>query len=348
MLSCKRSETTDYQFDFSGIEPFWELMDTLAANQEPSNALWNSLFATPGYKTLTDIEFPISYIKSYMRHGVMPSVQPSYQEWVSKGYWDTVFPYHMRQVYQHRDEIMEFVGVIDDPAFIENAIDLAKTYWPNQDIPEGFPPISFLFFSMDARGYDPVILDLFYALDKYRKGGLVELIAHEIHHFYRNTVLDFEYPSEDHPDFVVVHTLNQVHLEGMADQIDKVHSLANPYYARMNERYHRNLKGTPNDMRRLDSLLAIYPHLPDSAKAKTAEQIANSTPNSGHPMGYSMAYSMLKEKSLDYVLKNVGNPFRFFIRYNDMAIHSELELPVFSNEAIKTIRGFEIKYGKMK
>ena len=36
--------------DFSGIDRFWRIVDTLTADREPSEALWHSMFVTPGYR----------------------------------------------------------------------------------------------------------------------------------------------------------------------------------------------------------------------------------------------------------------------------------------------------------
>jgi hypothetical protein len=279
-----------------------------------------------------------------LRVAVMPSQRGEYDRWVANGYWDLRFPSHIRQVVSHREELEDFATRVADPEFIQEALDLVREYWPEETVPEGMPPIAFLFFHMDARGYNPVIIDLYYALDKSRKGGLKELVAHEIHHYYRNKVLDFVYPPDEHPDQVVVHTLNQVHLEGLADQIDKVKSLSNPYYASTNERYHKYLNGTPGDMRKLDSILVLYPDVTDSLKMTVARQIARTTPRSGHPMGYFMTLTMKKVESLDYAMEEIGNPFRFFYRYNEVAKKSVVEVPVFSAQSLETIQDLEERY----
>jgi len=344
IVSCQNKSEQANTFDFSAIDPFWEIMDTLSSDLEPSDQLWNELFCTPGYKTLTEIEFPVNWMKSYMQHGVMPSKQQEYNDWVMKGYWDTIFPYHMRQVYNHREEIQAFMKTVNDPDFIDRSLSITRKFWPEGDTLNEVPPIAFLFFNRDARGYDPIIIDLYYAQELYNKGELENIIAHEAHHYFRKQVLSFKYPPEEHSDFRIVHALNQVHQEGIADQIDKVHSLINPLNAKRNERYQRLLKTTPDDIRRLDSLLVIYPQVSDSLKMNIAKQISRSTPNSGHPMGYFMTTTMIKNKSLDFVLEDIGNPYRFFIRYNQAAALSHIILPVFSAEALETISNLEKKY----
>lgn len=346
LYACQTKPSPEPSFDFSAIEPFWEIMDTLAKDLEPSEHLWEKMLGTPGYKTLIENEFKYSWMQSYLRHAVMPSKQTESREWAAKGYWDTIFHCHLREVYAHRKDIEDFIQVINNPDFIHQSVAIAREYWPDQKVPAGVPPISFLFFSMDARGYNPVVIDLYFALDRYRKGQLYELIAHEIHHYYRNQVLSFNLPPDDSPDQQVVHVLNQVHMEGVADQIDKRKSLANPFYASQNERYQKLLKTTPEDLMSLDSLLAIYPETPDSLKPKIARQIARSTPNSGHPMGYFMSTIIRESLSMDEVLSDIGNPFQFFINYNRAAASHPADVPVFSDEAINCLSTLESVYGK--
>jgi hypothetical protein len=145
----------------------------------------------------------------------------------------------------------------------------------------------------------------------------------------------------------VVHTINQIRLEGIADQIDKKHSLANPYYTRNNLRYQQNLAKTPDDMIRLVSLLAIYDNSSDSSKLKISKEIASAARNSGHPMGYYMASTIWKYGSNESVYQEIGNPFSFFRRYNEIAKKSDLDLPVFSDQAIQTLIYLDEEYSNL-
>ena len=54
--ACAERDVPEYAFDFSGIDPFWDVHDTLAADAEPSDSLWEALWNTPGYELLERVE----------------------------------------------------------------------------------------------------------------------------------------------------------------------------------------------------------------------------------------------------------------------------------------------------
>lgn len=220
-IGCNPRPELSAQFDFSSLAPFWNLAEQLSKDSMPPATLWDSLFETPGYQTLTAMEFPKEWIRNYMLRGIKPSEQPVYSDWVSKGYWDTIFCHHMREAASRRADIEAFVKIMQSGDIATEALTHLKSFWPSADTLHTLPPISFIIFNRDARGYDPVLIDILFASDLYNQGQLDELIAHEAHHYYRYQILTFQYPPEDQPDYTVIHMLNQVHMEGLADQIDK-------------------------------------------------------------------------------------------------------------------------------
>ncbi len=44
--ACAGRDDPEYPFDFSGIDPFWDVHDTLAADAEPSDSLWEAPYGT--------------------------------------------------------------------------------------------------------------------------------------------------------------------------------------------------------------------------------------------------------------------------------------------------------------
>lgn len=345
-ISCTRHQKATSRFDFSSLNPFWSITELLQKDSSPSDSLWNRLFETPGYQTLTTIEYPKDWIKSYLSGGIKPSERPVYNEWVSKGYWDTVFCLHMQEAASRRAEVEGFVKILQSGQFMDQALTDLREFWPNGDTLDEIPPISFIFFNRDARGYDPILIDLLFAMDLYQQDELDEMIAHEAHHYYRKKVLSFTYPPEQNPDHTLINTLDQVHLEGLADQIDKPGMFANPLNAKRSAAYQKLLMNTSKDISILDSLLTGYSSTPDSLKIKVAGQIQRSTPNSGHPMGYFMSTAILKYLGKDSLLQDIGNPFAYFRRYNRAAVKSQSQLPLFSDAALHMISELEAKYSK--
>ena len=55
----------------------------------------------------------------------------------------------------------------------------ARAYLPDFEV-ESYPPVAFVLFAPDARGYDTVVLDVFHTIDQ--REYLLRFVAHEFHH----------------------------------------------------------------------------------------------------------------------------------------------------------------------
>ena len=80
----------------------------------------------------------------------------------------------------------------------------------------------------------------------------------------------------------------------------------------------------------------------DTDKEKISQLIRKSAPNSGHPMGYFMAKTILDYKSKDYLIKDLGNPFEYFFRYQEAAKANGK--PTFSEASMNVLKDLENKY----
>lgn len=60
-------------FDFSGMDRFWEVVAVLEADRDPTTAQWNALFETPGYRALTASEFDRSFLEDAFEIAFRPS-----------------------------------------------------------------------------------------------------------------------------------------------------------------------------------------------------------------------------------------------------------------------------------
>jgi uncharacterized protein YjaZ len=179
-------------------------------------------------------------------------------------------------------------------------------------------------------------------MDKYNNGELLYLLAHEMHHYYRKKMLTFEYPPEDSSDHDIVWTFDQIHMEGIADQIDKDTMFAKPWNAKRTTKYQELLAKTPEQISLMDSLLSAYA-AKNGDLVKIAGEIHTAAPLSGHPMGYFMAKKIMEHQSKESLLEDIGNPFAFLQRYQAAAIADD-SAPVFSNESMELIAKLEAKY----
>ncbi|MDX1702461.1 MAG: hypothetical protein R3250_17665, partial [Melioribacteraceae bacterium] len=68
-------QSRNQNFEYSGIDKFWQIVKVLEANLEPSHKEWNDLFSTPGYKILTRNEFSRSFFEENFRLVFKPNLR---------------------------------------------------------------------------------------------------------------------------------------------------------------------------------------------------------------------------------------------------------------------------------
>lgn len=67
-------------------------------------------------------------------------------------------------------------------------------------------------------------------------------------------------------------------------------------------------------------------------------------PHGGHTVGFYMACLIKGQFGKRALMIDVGNPFKFFYKYNQAALIKTGQLPVFSQKAIKFLNLLEKKY----
>lgn len=343
--SCTIENSSEPGFDLLAIEPFWKVVSSLENDIEPSQADWDSVLLTAGYKELTSREINANRMKNYLRLGIMPSKTEKLNEWIQEDHWEKRFPLHFQEVVRKKDRINLFLSELEKSNIQAQSLALTLRYFQDSFVVDSFPPISFIFFDKDARGYNPILVDPLFALELEVNKELQYLLAHEMHHYFRNHLVVFNHPPIDNPDSKILWVLDQIHMEGIADQIDKDIMFSIPANAKRTARYQNLLSETVDHIQNLDSLLKSYDN-GESDKKELATAIAESAPMSGHPMGYFMAKTILEYESKESLVKQIGNPFAFFNRYQEAAKKSNGQKPVFSDNSIDLIKYLELKYTK--
>ena len=325
--------------DFSGVEKFLELTAMLEKDQEPTQEHWDDLFATPGYKVLILREFNKNFFIERIKLAFMPSKKEAMEAKINeeKGFWAQFLPHFIRAKNQRR-LIEQQVAELKSLDFLKAAVDEARQFLPDIPIKE-YPPLSFVIFGPDARGYMPVVVDVLYAYD--RKDFLIPFIAHEFHHYYRNQY--FPYAQEQ--NFIWV--IDQIQGEGIADQIDRGKWFHDknlyPDYAEKNKRYLDWYARSPEIIREMDRLFAAAYDFPEK-KIQYGRQLQALIPMSGHPTGFYMANLIIEQLGKKTLVKDIDNPFAFFRLYKRAADKKGGGTPTFSEKAIRFIRTLEERY----
>jgi hypothetical protein len=336
-LAEQEKNPLEVNIDFSGVEKFLELTTLLENDQEPTKEQWDALFATPGYRILIKNEFRPDFLMTRFRLAFMPSQKEKLAAQMKKetGWRGQFLPHYLRAK-REREAIRAEIKRLKSMSFIQAAVDKAKDFLPPFEV-KSYPPVSFVVFAPDARGYNPVVLDILFTKDE--EEFLIDFVAHEFHHYYKNWLTGLN------PD--VLWVINQIHAEGIADQINRGAWFHNPERFAVESLKERNKqflelyeKG-PMVIREMDRLFGLMNDRAGDLALLGAE-LRSLVPQSGHPTGFYMANIILKILGKEALVSEIGNPFAFLRRYS-RAAEKDQEAPSFSAKALEYISLLEGK-----
>jgi len=328
--------------DFSGVEMFLELTALLEKDVEPSAAQWNALFETPGYAVLIRREFRTQdFFIERFKLAFMPSLKKELEARLQEedGFMAQFLPHYVRAK-NERSLIEESVKELKNMSFVQDAVEEARKYLPDFEL-KSYPPVSFVIFGPDARGYVPVVLDIFYTIE--RKDFLKTFIAHEFHHYYRSFFYDMG------QDEQILWVINQIQGEGIADQINvgewfHDETLYAEYSQKgRNKPYLEWYERSPEIIREMDRLFSAMHDFPEQ-KGKLGAELQDIIPQSGHPTGFYMANLILEQLGKKVLVEDVKNPFAFFRHYKDAADKKSGATVSFSEKSMRFILLLEKRY----
>jgi len=328
--------------DFSGVDKFLELTALLERDIEPTPKQWNEMFATPGYEVLIRREFKNGdFFADRIRLAFMPSKKDELETRLQEEEgWIAQFLRHFVRAKKERQVIVDAVEGLKKMSFVQDAVEEARLYLPEFQL-DSYPPISFVVFGPDARGYVPVVLDIFYTLE--RRKWLVSFVAHEFHHFYRDRFFDFG------QDQQILWVINQIQAEGIADQVNVGKWFHDEELYAVESQNSRNkpyldwYAKSPEIIKEMDRLFSLMFDSPE-LKGKLGAQLQELVPQSGHPTGFFMANMILEQLGKEALIDTVKNPFAFFLIYKKAADEKGASAPTFSDKAMNFIRLLEKRY----
>jgi hypothetical protein len=313
--------------DFSGVERFLALTAILEKDLEPSPEQWDALFATPGYAVLLKREFQRDFFVERFRLAFMPSRAEALREQMKKdtGFRAQFLPHYLR-VKAERGRIERWLAEQRPADLCAEAMEKTRALLPAGAV-VGRPAVSFLVFAPDARGYDPVVLDVLDCMDKGSR--LADLVGHEFHHYYRNRLVDLS------QDQAALWIINQIHGEGVADLIDKAGLIRKPEadLAPDEMEYVGLYRESPAVLRTMDGLLARMNGM-TTGRGELGSELRRAVPKVGHPTGLYMATLIMEELGRDALVGAADDPFAFFRLYQEAAVKRGGDSVLFSAEAL--------------
>ncbi len=338
------------EFDFSGLPLFWEVVDILEKNREPSDAEWNKLFSHPAYLQIDQQGQRKRRLLKYMPYAYMPSNKKILDSILTKtdGYANFVCS-HLVEVAKNRKELSEYAEWLKESGYPEKALEAAKVYLPPGMTEQFEPPkVYLILFERNGFGGRNLVLDLFNVMNNKDEKN-IGFIAHEAHHSYRGRIDKSRSPERESEYYLLYYAFSGLLEEGIACLLDKRHypdldlNTVSEDERSSIQTFRKAYINAPNTFKKMDeNLKKIASGGPNTAEL--GKQIHSSLTWGGHPDGMYMAVAIEKALGRKKLIKLNGNAFAFFLAYNKAAKKLKGDHYIFSKESIKLVKSLEKQF----
>lgn len=332
------------EIDHSAIPLFWEIVDTLANEQEPSTSLWQKFETHPAYAQIQQSGNRVSFLKKVLPLVFMPSKAEKLQKVISgKESPYQYFAAHLVDIKANRKILMEYLetGEFEDYKYAYRKS--LKYLPPDLETEKIELTIYFALFEDNGFGGRVITMDLLH-LYRGSKEENIDFFAHEFHHALRRKTKKYRlYAPESNSQYPIIEALNKIPLEGVASRLDKSKYFDINYYSGNPSMDHRQLetveefqslvKEAPVQLAQIDAILSSK-----STAEEKGKQIFQQLPWSGHVIGFYMSKAIEQAYSKKALIKAQYSCIKFFLLYQKAAKRNK-ELYQFSRESIAILRG---------
>ena len=366
--------------DFSGVDHFYRVASVLKQGQSPDREQWNALLSAPGYHHyFRDQDRNSDSFKRLMRLVFMSSEEKALQDTLRNLQGDLrpeLRPLHvLLAAKRQRDSLQQFRNQLRTGNLRQQAVEEAAALLPEGALRDSLenlfpPPVHFIFYNLDGRGTpDGVVVDMVMAEILGGRGTQL-LIAHELHHAGRESILEVPDRKQD-PRAYLLRAIDQLQAEGIADLIDKSYlfsddgvggskpsdmdSATGHRWCRFllwgfTRRHQKAYQATPSTVRHVDSLLVAASGADADENNQLLREhsraILRSIPNNGHPNGHYMAKRIADQFGTDTLAATANDPFAFVRLYNEAIRESKGRSLPFSQEAMTYLARLEKQYAE--
>jgi hypothetical protein len=323
-VGCKSADVQPVSVDYTSVEAFFRMADEYASGIEPTEAEWDSLFATEGYGKI---------VKIAGRREMIRRAIPLVFDASRRRECDSLLATDLNP--RERNMIENYIAVRETEDALKQQLtgfDFAGWFADGRERLREFlvRPVDSLIkpFSVymalinkDALVFTGGIVwdfNLFCTMP-YEENVLV--LAHEWFHLYRAQLAP--YYSEDG----LMRTLDGLQNEGIADQIDKSEGLLGEQYgySAADLAYIDSLsRHTPQILKELDRSTVDFLEGKISRDSLDARAVSLVSVGSGwHISGLYMSNTIKRAGLVDEMLRTLDNPLAFLRLYN-RAVETEL------------------------
>jgi hypothetical protein len=344
LSSCKKvndippPQVTAAGIHTSGLDYYIKIAETLLSKQEPPQADWDSLFASPAYKIIIEKGITPEMLKADMR--------PAYTQETLTAEQQKRHVHHLRYK-GNLAQLKSYSASVKDGSIRTALKQHLYPYLPARlQKDELIPPIVYTFYiGLDANGSPQAIFQdayLSYLVDGYAKGILT---AHEAFHSVItgavNKRLKISRSNTQDPQTILFITLNGISQEGIADLIDKevLFRTDSPVYDYLKGLTENEDQRARNYLQKLNEELALSNtqgtlHNPSEFNKAVSGDV-------GHVPGRFMGKVIKQAGLLEEIKPDVENPFNFIYTYNKAAAQFNGTYPILSAEAINFLKKAE-------
>lgn len=297
----------------------------------PGEEKWQALYATEGYRAFFDTRRDAHEWKEDIREAFAVAFDESLS-----GKRDSVlaaismesdiYDFCVVNFYglkQRLDEVDAFLHQTDFEKLFAKANERSKEFLPERinELNPVFNDFFFVSFDPEARVMGGKIFIDINSFYEEGEQGMIDLIAHELHHCYYGALTDDSY--QDTTDPLAI-SLCDLQSEGMADMINKQQmplQALGAYPQELVEFYNADYYSTPELLKEMDEIVAAYVN--GEIDKSGYREVRNCVHFGGHTGGSYMVFLIRDQLGLQAAIDSCCDMIAFVERYNEAATQSD-------------------------
>ena len=318
-------------YSIESAQRFMEMARQAMDGNQPTEEDWRALFATKGYHTFFKVWNWTDSTKwqRNIRNGFDLAFNPARKAQLdsivahplgAESADEDFFTYNFYLTKQRFDELDKFIHTADFDQVMRQAHERVLQFLPVGADTLDLPPMKcyYLAFDPEGRTGNGVIFYDYNTAFEDGTEGLVNGVAHELHHQYMGLLMNTRFRKDSDGAALIAIVRNQ--LEGAADLINKgkmpVDRLG-AYGPEIVKMYNDDYFDSPNVLRQLDSLTCGY--LAGTIDVKQYQAAAECAHFEGHTTGDYMVFLIRDKLGKQAVIDCLADFPAFVLRYNEAA-----------------------------
>ncbi|WP_035561276.1 DUF5700 domain-containing putative Zn-dependent protease [Hymenobacter sp. IS2118] len=318
---------------------YWEMTDALRQDKPLTDAAWQDFLEIPGNKIYVRGIYSAADLVRY-RKAIEVVYMPRHDSLRQAKLAAKVWYYLMVNDYKEREpEYRTYVASLTQNSV---AVDLMYQYAYQQLPPANRTKVAKLNLYYVALGNDATSQQegIFYSLRAVLDANEVKRGLLEGHEMYHQLQPGREFGSIAPDDEGLLQILVSMQNEGIADQIDKPLTMAQPGDPHGIRDW--ALTPAPVFIQRMDSAIQARARGGTAATIRWYRRLSNGS--NGHLPGFFMSSAIVRNGYNKPMLARSDNPFAFVLLYQKAAKKDKTPLPRFSDTSIRYLKELKRKY----